>query len=149
MATDQQLTELLEHCVGFAKQMIEKAGEFYPFGAAICPLGSLQALAFWNGEERPLGADLYRFAQDSMRTKTKDEAILAGAIAADVNIPPNYEAPFPDGIRIHIEGDGYARLIYLPYSISKTGFLRKKQVDYGEMFAVEIEPAFFARPIAN
>ena len=45
-----KLEELLNYCVGFAKQMVERHGAFHPFGAAIVSSGTLNAVGADIGE---------------------------------------------------------------------------------------------------
>lgn len=144
--TDQQLTTLLEHCTEFARQMIEKAGEFYPFGAEIDREGQLKALGFADGSERPAPQDLYSYAQKVLSQRARAGEILGAAIAANVNIPAQFSAPYPDGIRVHVESDGFSRYIYTPYKIEKAGFLsRKRSVIYADMFGVDLPQIIFSK----
>jgi hypothetical protein len=126
-----RLEEILNYCLNFAKMMISKHGEFYPFGAVLDAKGKLNAHGSWTGAENPPGTDVYRLLQDSMRTQFRDGKIVAAGIAANVNIPPQYHASHADGIRIHLECSGYSRFIYLPYQITQDS------VAYGELFSVE------------
>jgi hypothetical protein len=72
-------------------------------------------------------------------------SIYAPHSQANVNIPSQFSPVSPDGIRVHIESEGYARYIYVPYKITSTGLFKKKRaVELGEAFAVEINPAFFS-----
>jgi len=143
-ATDKQLTAVLEYCLGFAREMLNAAGEFYPFGAEVDRSGEVRALGFWDGDEHPRPQELYSLGQDALTKRASQGEILAAALAVDVNIPEQFEAEYRDGIRVHVESEGYSRLIYAPYAISKTGLLgRKRSVSLGEMFAVEIPPLMF------
>ena len=144
--SDEQLAALLQHCGDFAREMIEKNGEFYPFGAEIGVTGELKSLGFWTGEERPAASKLYSYAESVMKAKASSGEILGGAIAVNVNIPPQFESKFEDGIRVLVESENLCRLIYQPYLIGKGGFFgRKRTVEYGEMFGVEIDPILFGQ----
>src|SRR5262245_55696821 len=112
-----KVEELLNYCVGFAKQMVENHGAFHPFGAVIVSDGKLTAVGADIGEEHPHGADVFHFLQSAMRAQFQKREIIAAAIATDVNIPRQYQSPFPDGIRVLLECAGYSRYIYLPYRI--------------------------------
>jgi hypothetical protein len=104
----------------------------------------LQALGFWDGNERPATQELHNYAQSVLTAKAKAVEIIAGAIAVKVNIPPEFESQFPDGIRVHVESPGFSRLIYQPYVIKKVGFLARKQVtEYGEMFSADVGLTIF------
>ena len=127
-----KLEELLNYCTSFAKQMVESHGAFHPFGAVIVSAGTLNAVGADVGDEHPHGATVFEFLQSAMRTQFRKREIIAASIAADVNIPPEYQPVYPDGIRVLLECAGYARYIYLPYRVSSGG------VEYGELFSVEV-----------
>jgi hypothetical protein len=126
-----KLEELLNYCLGFAKQMVESHGAFHPFGAVIVSDGILTAIGADVGEEHPHGADVFRFLQTTMHSQFQKREIVAASIATDVNIPMEYQSPFPDGIRVLLECAGYSRYIYLPYRISSG------RAEYGEFITVD------------
>lgn len=130
----RKLEELLNHCTGFARQMIQKHGEFHPFGAMIDSSGQLAAVGADIGEEFPNGGELYTFLLSSMKSQFQKREIVACAIAANVNIPAQFQPPFPDGIRVLLECAGFARFIYLPYQISGGS------VNYGDFIPVDVRP---------
>ncbi len=129
-----KLEELLNYCTGFAKQMVQAHGEFHSFGAVIAPNGQLTAVGAHIGEEFPKGADLYSFLQGSMKSQFQKREIVACAIAANVNIPPQFQPPFPDGVRVLLECAGFSRLIYLPFRVSDGS------VDYADFISVDVPP---------
>lgn len=135
-----RLEELLKYCLGFAKTMIEQHGEFHPFGAQITSSGAFTAVGGYTGEEHPKGAEVYHLLQDRMKARYSGGEIVAAAIAANVNIPPEYEPPFPDGIRVLLECRGYSRFIYLPYRTSPAG------VAYAELIPVDASPSICVGP---
>jgi hypothetical protein len=59
---------------------------------------------------------------------------------ANVTIPDEFEAPVRDGVRVHIESEGYARFIYVPYEIVVAD---EPEVRLHDPFAVEVDPSFF------
>ena len=127
-----KLEELLNYCVGFAKQMVESHGAFHPFGATIVAEGTLKAVGADVGEEHPHGATVFQFLQGAMRAQFQKREIIAASIAVDVNIPAQYQPVYPDGIRVLLECAGYSRYIYLPYRASGG------RVEYGEFFSVNV-----------
>ena len=79
--------------------------------------------------------------------------IQAAGVAANVDIPAEYGAPFPDGIRVLVECQGYARFFYLPYRVGKPTLKdrllgRRPEVEYGEFISVELPPSLCAPPAA-
>lgn len=143
-ATPEQLHELLTYCVNFAKMMLDNSGEFYPFGAVLKRDGKVGAVGGFDGHERPVPQNIYRLLEKGFIEGARDGSIIAAALATNVNIPPNYEAPLPDGIRVQLESSDFSRFIYLPYRITKQGFFKKTQkTEVLESFAVQISPTFF------
>ena len=133
------------YCLDFARHMLEGSGSFLPFGATLTHLGEVKAVGGWNGEEHPKPAEVYELLIQAFRVEAAKGAIAGAAVAVDVNIPPNYDPPYPDGIRVQLESEGYSRYIYVPYSVRSAGFLRRKrEVALAEPFSVEIAPDLFS-----
>lgn len=133
------------YCANFAQSMLERSGEFYPFGAHIDADGKMTAVGGHDGKEHPLPQDLYQFLASALTTGARNGEILVAALAANVNVPAEVSAPWPDAIRVHIEADGYARFLYIPYRlIEKKGLFRKKTVaELSKPVSVETGPVFF------
>lgn len=146
-ASPQQLHEMLTYCINFSRTMLERTGDFYPFGATLSPQGVVAAVGGYDGEERPKPIDIYKLLGSAFSAGAKKHEYLGVALAANVNIPPMYTPKFPDGLRVHMESPGYARFIYVPYSVSPQGLNTKQwAVELGEMFAVKIDPVFYTAP---
>ncbi|HYJ53071.1 MAG TPA: hypothetical protein VEW04_07850, partial [Allosphingosinicella sp.] len=137
-----------EYCTEFARRMLEDVGEFYPFGAEINASRELAALGFSDGEERPLPQELYSYAQNVLTQRAASGEVLGAAIAANVDIPPQLDPTYPDGIRVHVESEGFCRLIYLPYAIGRSGlFGRNRTIKYDDMLGVDVPPIIFAKTV--
>jgi len=145
MATSpEQLHELLTYCLDFARTMLEKAGEFHPFGATLSQDGKVAAVGGYNGEEHPKAQEIYELLADAFRSGARTGEFLGVALAANVNIPAQFSPVLPDGVRVHIESAGYSRFIYLPYKIKVSGIFKKtRSVEAGEPFSVEVPPNFY------
>lgn len=142
--TPQQLHGMYTCCVDFAKQMLADAGDFYPFGATLSPEGQMARAGAHNGDDHPPPLQLYDILAGAFAEGGKSGKFSAVALAANVNIPAQYSPSSPDGIRVHLECAGNARFIYVPYTLEKTGFFkRKKKLVLGEPFAVAMVPTFF------
>jgi hypothetical protein len=147
-ASLEALASLLEYCESFAKRMLVEAGEFHPFGALLSSSGQVQALAGHLGVELPKGHHLYQFLQGAVGQLAGQQEILAYALAANVNIPPSFNSPFPDGVRVHVEANGYSRMVYTPYRCLPHRGIRKflavlPIVEYAEPIAVDVPPISF------
>ena len=144
-ASPEQLHSAFTYCVEFANHMLEGSGAFHPFAAKVSPSGEVVAVGGWTGEEHPKAVELINLLSDALRTEAKEKSIIGAAVAVDVNIPSEFSSALPDGIRVQLEGEGYARYLYVPYRIETIGLLkRKRKVTMLEPFAVEIPPSIFA-----
>lgn len=144
-ASPEQLHELLMYCIGFARTMLENSGEFYPFGATLSQEGKVVAVGGSNGEEQPKSTEIYQLLADAFSAGAKSGQHLGVALAANVNIPTGYSSPSPDGLRVHLESNGYSRFIYVPYKVVSRGLFKPKRVaQLSEPFSVDIPPQFFA-----
>ena len=145
-ASPEKLHELLTYCMDFGAVMLKDAGEFYPFGATLNSDGNVAAVAGFDGEDYPAPQDIYRLLADSFVSSAANGSITAAALAINVNIPSEYNPPSRDGIRVLIESEGFARLIYVPYTIKAPGLFRRSYtVSLLEPIPVEVEPELFPR----
>jgi len=61
---------LMNWLLPFARQMLERHGEFFPFGAAMRPNGQLVPVASYEDTNRPHLADLIRLIKVSQLHST-------------------------------------------------------------------------------
>ena len=143
-ASPEQLHEMLMYCINFARTMLADAGDFYPFGATLSHLGTVSAVGGYNGEEKPKPQEIYQLLGSAFAEGAREGTYLGVALAANVNIPTQYSPLTPNGLRVHLESQGYSRFMYVPYRLKKEGFFKKRTVvEFSEPFAVEIAPTFF------
>lgn len=62
----------------------------------------------WDGAEHPNPRDIYALLGQAFARLAEDRTIQAAALAANVNVPEEYEAPVRDALRVHLEADGFA-----------------------------------------
>jgi hypothetical protein len=147
-ASPQQLHELLTWCIDFGRTMLNDSSEFYPYGATLDATGNVVAQGAWDGNEHPEPTDIYRLLAQAFASGVREGSVTGSALAANVNIPSQLEAPWPDGLRVHLETDGYSRFIYMPYTIAHRGFLKKtREVTFSDPIAVEVAPAVYPRSL--
>ena len=140
---DQQIFRLYSYCQDFAGTMLREAGDFYPFGAAVDQMGEAQAFGASNGDERPEPRELYRMLEHGFSAGAKDGSFSIVALAANVNVPHQYNPPFPDGLRIHLEAPGFSRYIYVPY-VARGEPGKAHEVTFAEPITVGIQASFFS-----
>lgn len=145
-ASTEQIHALMTYCVDFAHMMLEQAGEFYPFGATLAPDGRVAAAGAFSGNGEPSPNEVYELLAQSLAQAAARGDFLGVALAANVNVPAEYALDVPSALRVHIESPGYARLIYLPYALSRHGVLKRRRVvEFRDPVAVEIAPGFYGK----
>jgi hypothetical protein len=141
---EEQLHALFTYCMEFAELMLRDAGEFYPFGATTALDGQVRAVGGSDGTERPDARELFAMLGESFAVEAGAGSILGAALAANVDIPADYEAPYPDAVRVHLEASGFSRQVYVPYKLSFKGLFRtSREVSFAEPFSVQVPPSFF------
>lgn len=101
---DQPLSALLP----FAQNMLEKQGEFHPFGGCMKEDGKIELLSAHPGEELPPGQELVDMLAAELRRRAADGAIRAGGICYDVTLTPEDGGRERDAICAsldHVEDD--------------------------------------------
>lgn len=118
----EKLHELLTYCTEFAETMLKDSGEFYPFGAALDSDLKIRAVGAHNGDEHPAPGELCRILGDTFIGQARSSEIAAAAIACD----------------------GFSRYIYVPYSVSVKGLIKKsRSIIFYEPIAVGIDAQIF------
>ena len=139
--TDDQIENLFGFTARFAQEMLSESGDFYPFGATISADGKIAAVnGDVGGEENPQPRDVYESISAQLVRIGAAGGVEGVALVARVDIPDDLGAQVEKGIRVHIEGDGFARFIYIPYEIRSAG---EPAVHLHELLAVEVQPQFF------
>lgn len=126
----------------FARTMLERHGEFHPFGAKVAASGQVVAVGgLIEGQEHPRGQEVYELLMENLRAEVADGRAVAIAVAANVNIPDEYSPRYKDGLRVTLEASDYSRFVYLPYRLERAGlFTSKRKVEMTEPFSVELKP---------
>lgn len=144
MATPEQLHALLMYCLNFSREMLVRAGTFYPFGAVLNADGEVEARGVYDGNEHPDPRELYKLLEDSFVAQAQAGSIMAFALAANVDVPTAYDSPFPDAIRVRLEAPGYSRFVYSPFQLGKKNFFGKRSEPVvADPFAVGLDRPIF------
>ena len=128
------LDGLLNVTIPFAQQMLEKSGEFYPFGAAMSAGGEARLLGVETGQDdRPASSAVLDSLLGGIRHARAE--YRAVAICSDVRLPDS------DAVRVELEHqEGQAMAILLPYKKKRFG----RGVEYGELRAGAAEGQVWA-----
>jgi hypothetical protein len=134
------LEKLLNALLPFAQQMLQKHGEFYPFGASMQADGTISMIgAQVDGNEFPESAEVIALLEEGFRTGAKDGKIKALGMCTDVRVVVPGGSEKTDAIQANLEhSEAGAVSVFLPY---KKGFLGK--MSYGQIFASSASPRIF------
>ena len=133
----EDLDNLLSTCIPFAKQMLEKHGEFFPFGATMSPTGEISLAAGYD--DRPgIGAqEIAKLTLDGFRAQSSD--YKAVALCVDVRVDAPDGSGMTDAIRVTLEErGGEAVNVFMPY---QKRLLRG--IAYGEIFGSVADHSVF------
>ena len=119
------LDGLLNAALPFAQQMLDKNGEFYPFGASVALDGKHAMVAAEPGQgEHPKSDEVLALLLDGIRAQRQE--LRAVALAADVRVDGG------DAVRVELEHrDGHALAVLLPYKKKRLG----RGIEYGALRA--------------
>jgi hypothetical protein len=142
-----RLEELMKHCLDTAKQLLEANGGFFPFGAVIDISGKRVNVTVDPGKHEVRTPEVYQFIQRSMRDRFFAGEIVAGAIVAEVTIPPELTPDHPQGLRIAVESNSVSRIVFLPYKRTSPAPADATpgpaSFIYGELIGVDVRPTLF------
>lgn len=143
-----RIEAMLQYLLDIAKQMLEKNGAFFPFGAIIDSSGNRIPVTAQLDKPDPKTHEAFSVIAHSMRAQYAKGEIVAGAIVAQASIPPELKPTYPDGVRIVVESASISRLIFLPIqrvSSDKEAVIPGPQeFRYGELLGVDVHPTLFA-----
>jgi len=124
-----EVEELMNDGIMFGEQLLEKYGEFFPFGRAMKPNGEIVSVAGYDGDEQPLSQDVIDLLKDGYRQAAKNGDYKATALFYDARvIPPNSENK-TDAIAVALDHKGnYSVVVYFPYKLADSN------VEFGEIF---------------
>ena len=121
------MDNLLNATLPFAKDQLAKHGDFLPFGAVVTGDGETVFLASYSGEPGATSRDLLAMLVEGARDQASSNR--AAAIVADALVEGKRDA-----IRIDIEHrDGHALSIAVPYAKRRFG----RGIDYGDIVAAD------------
>ena len=120
---EEQLFEMVNEAVMFAKGELEQKQELKPFAMVLFKNGYVDSITVDEQDHD----DQYETLVTALRQRIVDEPKITGlAIVATVGIPEHYKAPVESGIRVHLEERHKAdekigaRFLYVPYQLYKS-----------------------------
>jgi hypothetical protein len=132
--------DLMNAAVPFAEEMLQKHGEFFPYGQALNSQGQVVAVAAHDGREHPPSAEVIRllkqgFVQGAMAGKYK-----ATALVYDVRVQLPSTGMKSDAIAVSLNHkDNYSVIVFFAYK------LEGSKLVMGEVFATKGEMDVFTK----
>lgn len=124
----RQLDDVLDALLPFAHSLLEKHGEFFPFGAATGREGKVSMVAADTGTEHPPSDEVMELIRTAMR-RDSDKYVAVG-LCSDVRVRTSPDAPPTDAICVSLEHrDGMAVDVVEPYA------KRGTKMEYGSLSA--------------
>ena len=110
------LDELLTSLLPFAREMLAKRGEFFPFGACMKSDGTIEMVAAQTDSDQPPSQQLIDLIAETLRAKASAGEIRAAGICYDVRIRPSGASAPMDAICASLDHSvAEAVDVFLPY----------------------------------
>lgn len=110
------LDALLNEALPFAKQMLSKRGEFFPYAVAMRRNGQVAMIAGYTGSEKPPSSEVLDILYQGLRAAAEENRGVA--VVADVRL----RGEATDAIQVDVEHrDGVALKVFLPYRKRRFG----------------------------
>jgi hypothetical protein len=134
------LHQILNSLLPFADEILQKHGEFLPFGSTMNPDGEITMIAGFEGEAHPPSQAVIEFLTETFRAQAATGQLRAAGICCDVLTIPPGETEKCDALRASMEHQsGEAVEVFLPSKKTDEG-----GIQYGEMFAAQRIPEIFS-----
>lgn len=126
------LDGLAKSALPFAKQQLDRHGEFFPYGLALNAAGETRMVAADPDlGDRPPSLEVLGTIVDGMRMER--DQLRAVALVADVRISDG------DAVRVELEHrEGQATVVLLPYKKKRFG----RGIDFGDMRGADQRPSY-------
>jgi hypothetical protein len=122
----------------FAEQMLQKHGEFFPYGAALKSNGDIANIAGYEGTEQPPSKDIIRLLKAGFVQGAKSGSYKATALVYDVTVTLPSSGKKSDAIAVSLNHrENYSILVFFPYE------LKGGKLTIGEEFAQKGEADIF------
>lgn len=132
------MDHVLDEGVRLAVHLLEKNGEFYPFGVVRSVDGEIIHVQGGVEEDRPLSQDVIDILMHGLKKGAEDGRYLTTAVISDVRLRDRSSGQTQDAIRIDLEDkEHHALTCYVPYEQADV------RLSLGEVVAESASPAIF------
>lgn len=102
----------------FAEQMLQKSGEFFPYGTALKTAGGIANVAGYDGRERPPSLDVIRLLKQGFVQGAKSGEYKATALVYDVRVVLPSSGKKSDAVAVSLNHrEGYSVVVMFPYQM--------------------------------
>ena len=130
MQAKTDVEKIMNAMLPFAVQMLEKQGEFFPYGVAMTPAGEVVSIGGYDGREQPPSQGIINLLKDSFRSAAKTKKYRATGIFFNVRTVPPGTTEKTDAVAIALDHkDNYSVVVYFPYK------LKAGKVQFGQVFS--------------
>ncbi|TIX51609.1 hypothetical protein [Alteraurantiacibacter aquimixticola] len=142
---EKELGAMLQASRDFAFQLLAEKGKIVPFGARAGESGDIEFMRVADEESTDPLDEVYDSTQAALAEQAGEGAIIAATSVAHVAVEGGIgEEGFDRAIRIHVESDGFSRMIFAPYRVVQGEQKGTATIEPGKMVAQEAEGVVFA-----
>ena len=132
--------DLMNSALPFAEQMLQKHGEFFPYGQALDVNGKVVSVSASNGKEHPPSAEIIVLLKKAFVQGASAGKYKATALIYDVRVQLPSSDIKSDAIAVSLNHkDNYSVVVFFPYKREGTKLIM------GEVFANRGEGDVFAK----
>jgi hypothetical protein len=122
------LESLVEHAGSFAQLMLDRFGEFYPFGCALDDDGNVRTVAVCEEEQNPVSKDLIEQLRDAVRATGMARRLAATAVVYDARVQIRDRDIDSDAVVIEVDQRrDESSIVFMLYR------RRKGSIEYGDV----------------
>jgi hypothetical protein len=111
---NQDYDRLKNNIIAQANYFLKKAGEFYPFGAAINKNYDLSPIGIYFGEEFPSSLDVLTHLEEVIKKGIQNAEYLSAAVCVDIHI--NVEQQKQNALEIRFYATNFFQKKYFLYT---------------------------------
>lgn len=136
----RDLERVLSAAVPFARQMLTKEGEFFPYGSSMNADGKIAAVGAQVGNEHPKSAELIGLLRGAFQREAESGKIRACAVVYDTRVVPPGKTEKIDAIAVELDHSGGMSIaVIYPYRLAPD-----KKLTLGESYVVKGQGKIFA-----
>lgn len=120
----EECEDLMNSVLPFAKLMLRKEREFFPYGGAMTPDGQMIDVGADTGDEHPASKEVLAVLEKGFQDAAKTGKYKATAIVVDMLVVPPGKSAKQDAIAVRLDHrDGFSAIVFFPYVLGSDGAL--------------------------